>query len=538
MTHLLFPGRHLLNTAFQAHYLRGILQMPLTQLSFLEGTPTPNLPPIDHIVFAVTSSNQAHSRYNPIPFYVRAIGVDRFARPLEMTFAVHYRIIGIPHYKPTPRFAEYVLKEIEEQTEGNLTLTPANCVVLCSTPAVIRLYQALGFAILPAELNHPAQPPTPIALLQAMVTVGQQWPTDSHLRHTLAPATYDLWQDFPDIPRRIVRLWRDPLLNDSGSLTKERNYTTYAYGMSHPAIINLKYDDIKNAIQPGKIVDEGCADAALLALVAQDFPDSDLIGIEITGEFMARCQERQRAGDFGGTFVYFHQRNIMHPVFEPGSIDTTICNSTVHELWSYGEGAASVHTYFTLKYKQTARHGRLIIRDVVGPPNKEELIYMWLNQKDGRNEDVFQTFEQATDLAAYLQGVSTYGRFLRFARDFRGEGVAYQEKEIAGEMYIHLPKQDAAEFISKKDYIDNWASEMQEAFAFWDFEQWKTALQQTGFHILENPNTPAKSSRTYTNPWIVENRYNSKVTLWQIVEGTLQPLPYPPTNIILIGQKM
>ena len=82
--------------------------------------------------------------------------------------------------------------------------------------------------------------------------------------------------------------------------------------------------------------DSGLADeaSALLVPIARDFPDSDLVGIEITGEFMARCIERQRAMEFGGTYVHFHQRNITEPVFEPASIDTTICNSTTHELWS------------------------------------------------------------------------------------------------------------------------------------------------------------------------------------------------------------
>ncbi|MBK6325303.1 MAG: hypothetical protein IPF56_05065 [Chloroflexi bacterium] len=177
MTFLLFPGRHLLNTSFQARYLQQILQMPLAQLTFLAGAPPPASGPLDQVVFAITSSNQAGSRYNPIPLHVRAIGVDRFIRPFEATLSVHYRIIGIPHYQPTPRFAEFTLKEIAEQTEGGLRLTPDNCVVLCSTTAVIRQYQQLGFAILPAELNHPDQPPTPIDVLQKMVAAGESWPT-------------------------------------------------------------------------------------------------------------------------------------------------------------------------------------------------------------------------------------------------------------------------------------------------------------------------------------------------------------------------
>ena len=189
-------------------------------------------------------------------------------------------------------------------------------MVLCSTTTVIALYQKLGFAILPVELGEPEPPATPIDVLQNVVAAGESWQTTQTLRLELSLATTDLWQDFPDITRRILRLWRDPLLNEEGSLTEDRDYASYAYGMSNPLIINLKYQDLKATIVPGKIVDEGCADRALLAVIARDFPDSDLIGIDIAAEFIVRCHERQRAGGFGGSFVFFHQCNITQPIFE------------------------------------------------------------------------------------------------------------------------------------------------------------------------------------------------------------------------------
>lgn len=549
MTILLFPGRHLLNTSFQASYLRSVLQMPLSALDFLDGSQPTAAEPIDQIVFAVTSSNQQHSRYNPIPFHVRAIGVDRFARSLEQAFPFRYRIVGVPHFAPTPRFAEFILKEIAEQSEGELSLTPQNGVVLCSTPAVFEQFQALGFAILPAEYGAGEPPPlTPTALLRQIVDAGEQWMVSPPIRRHLHAATFDLWSDFPDVPRRVLRLWRDPLLNKEGSLTATRDYASYAFGMGHGDIIQLKYADIRDLIVPGKIVDEGCADGALLVCVAEDFPDSDLIGIEITGEFMARCQERQRAGQFGNTFVHFHQRNITQPVFEDDSIDTTLCNSTVHELYSYGDGAGSVHRYFADKFRQTRLGGRLIIRDVVGPENKEQQVYLLLAQDDGSNEEIFATFDTPQALAEHLSGLSTHARFRRFARDFRGNGAGrafddgrsafpYHELSVDGACYAVLSLRHAVEFMSKMDYVDNWESEMHEEFAFWSFSEWKAALTASGFRVLENPNAPNLGSRVYTNDWIVANRWQGRVALFHDDGGRLQPLPFPPTNIVLVGEK-
>ena len=549
MTILLFPGRHLLNTNFQAGYLQSVLQMPLSQLDFLGGQAPPASTPVDHVVFAVTSSNQQHSRYNPVPFHVRAIGVDRFARSLERAFDFDYRIVGVPHYGPTPRFAQFIIKEIAEQSEGQLQLAPENCVVLCSTPGVFEQFCALGFSILPAEYGapHPA-PLTPTALLQRIVQAGENWPHSTEIREHLHPATFDLWRDFPHVPGRVLRLWRDPLLNEEGSLTATRDYASYAFGMGNNEIVEVKYGDICQAIVPGKIVDEGCADGALLVRAAQDFPDSDLIGIEITGEFMARCRERQRAGQFGNTFVHFHQRNITQPIFEDNSIDTTICNSTVHELWSYGDGESTVLDYFRRKFEQTRPGGRLVIRDVVGPENKEQEVYLRLEHDDGNDDDVFATFGDSQAMAQHLAGISTYGRFKRFARDFlsAGEGqptadgrFAFPFREVAvdGDRFVVLSMRHAVEFMTKMDYVDNWASEMHEEFAFWSFSEWKAALAGAGFHILENPNAPAFGSRVYTSDWILKNRWQGRVDLFHELNGRLQPLAFPPTNIVLVGEK-
>ncbi len=522
--------------------------MPLPALPFLDGRqPTPAAP-ITQIVFAVTSSNQQNSRYNPLPFHVRAIGVDRFARSLEQAYGFTYRIVGIPHYNPTPRFAQFMLKEIAEQSEGELQLTPHNCVLLCSTPGVFNQFQELGFSILPAEFGAPEPlPPTPTALMQQIVAAGESWRQTTAIRQQLHATTFDLWSDFPHALRRVMRLWRDPLLNDEGSLTTTRDYASYALGMGNSEIIEVKYNDIREAIVPGKIADEGCADGALLMRVAQEFPDSDLIGIEITGEFMARCHERQRAGQFGNTFVHFHQRNLTQPIFEPNAIDATLCNSTIHELWSYGRGEQTVRQYLRHKYEQTRPGGRLIIRDVVGPENKDAEVWLCLEHGDGSNEDVHAVFDDAPALAAHLSGLSTHARFLRFAHDFAHphsgaaggprQTVTYREARHDGLHFVVLRLQDAVEFMSKMDYVDNWQSEMQEAFAFWSFSEWKAALAEAGFRVLENPNAPRSASRVYTSDWIVRHRWRNRVALMRMSLGELLPLAYPPTNIVLVGEK-
>jgi SAM-dependent methyltransferase len=382
--------------------------------------------------------------------------------------------------------------------------------------------------------------------MKEIVKAGDGWAENAVVRQNVSAATMSVWADFPDVMRRVLRLYRDPLLTEEGSLTEMRNYSTYAVGMSDKAILELKYNDIRQAIVPGRIADEGCADGALLVPIARDFPDSDLIGIEITGEFMARCIERQRALEYGGTYIHFHQRNITEAIFQPESIDTTICNSTTHELWSYGDQEKTLLPYLKEKFRQTRKGGRLVIRDVVGPENREEEVLLWCNDKDGSNTEIHKTCADMETLTPHIAGLSTAARFERFALDYLAEQRArrrmpgtlrFEKVSHEGRRFFKLRLRDAMEFLMKKDYADNWKSELNEEFTFWSFSHWKRVLGEIGFRVRENPNDPTKGSRAYTSPWIVKNRFEGKVELYRQQGGALERLPYPVTNMVLVGEK-
>lgn len=538
MSIVLFPGRHLVNTRFQADYLRGLLgRRPAEAAGLRAGRGIPATP-IDRVVFAITSSNQENSRYNPVPFFIRAIGVDRFARELQDGHCSTYRIAGIPHYGHTRNFASFTLKEILGQSEAAEHLTPENTVVLCSTPEVIDLYAALGFSVVTAELATTPRPAEPIQIVRAIGDATEDWRMVEVVQRELAPSTLALFNDFPEVPQRIARIYRDPLTNQDGSLTEKRNYNTYARGMNE--IVRLKYLDIRDAIKPGRIVDEGCADGALLAEVAQDFPDSDLYGIDLSAEFAARFQERKRSGDFGNVYTCFYLRNLLDPIFEPGSVDTTICNSTLHELWSYAEQEKTVRAYLQMKFKQLRPGGRLIVRDVVGPENGEMEVLLRCATDDGvdmRPGDV--AAGRPTDV---LKRMSTASRFRLFAddflRDLRAAGRREPETAVAWQAgeggALRMKLRTAAEFLSKKDYTDNWRSEMNEEFCFWSFPKWTEVLQEAGFRMIMGD--AAAGSRVYLNPWIVEHRYRGHGTLLA-ADGSECEIPYPPTNMVLVAEK-
>ena len=542
MSTLLIPGRHLITSEFMVSYTKSLLEKGIVAHAHLgewNGSDK-----IDHIVIPITSANQRGSRYNPVPLYARIIGLERTFASFRASHNIRISFIPIPHIGKSDNFAATTLKYVEAHL--NSPLTPQETLVWCSTKNVYSQYQALGFVILPAEFDAKTEiyselPPNDILKeLTASPTTYQTLPQ----YQLLSAGTRTLWQDMSEIPEHIMRLWNDPLLTESGSLTEERNYATYSVGMSHTALMDIKFNDIKDAVVEGKVADEGCADGALMVRLAETFPDSDIIGLDITGEFISRVEERQRAGEFGKSFVYAYQRNLLEPVFTDNSIDTVICNSTLHELWSYDKQAQSVRNYLRYKYKQLTPGGRLVIRDVVGPEDKDMVVYMKLNPLDG------ETYDQDDEkiLITPPEQLSTESRFYRFVHDYLRElreagrrkmaPIEYSLEKINDVRYIKLTLKNASEYLLTKDYTDNWASEMNEEFTFWDINEWKNEIERAGFSVINDDSADAKFSQAYTNEWIVKNRYQPTATLFVLKGGKLVEIPYPVTNMVLVGEKV
>jgi cyclopropane fatty-acyl-phospholipid synthase-like methyltransferase len=513
---ILFHGRHLLHTTFQERALAALAGRLKDDGGAVE------------VVFAVTSANHANSRFNPVPFHYRSIGIDLFARAVLEPIGVKWHIIPIPHMTPTVRFAERIIAHAKAASEGALSIGPQNTIAFCSTVPLIVQFKHLGFEVDTAEYDLRTRQNiarVPQDILKAFAARMKSWAT-LPLSEELSGATKKLWTTYPEIAAEIERLWNEQLLTEHGDLTETRDYGTYSFSMSKHEVIDHKYKVIKSGIVPGVIVDEGCADGALLVRITKDFPDSDLIGIEITREFLAEARERVRRGEFGNSFVFLYQRNLAHKIFDDASVDTTICNSTTHEIWSYGGGDETLKAYLKHKFAQLRPGGALVIRDVVGPEAGEQVIYAWFNDTDG------STPAPADVQKHSVKELSTRGRFYRFAKEFfNGRGVEYAEEMKDGTSLIRARRKDIADFLSKKSYVDNWDSELHESFTHWPYSRWKAELEAVGFSVDEG------ISKAYVNEWIVEKYIKGTAKLYAEEGGALVDEPFPPTNIILVARK-
>jgi hypothetical protein len=505
--HLLIPGRHHLLTNFQHQYLNGIHQSTK----------------IDALIFAVTSANHSNTRRNPLPFYLRALSIEEFGRSLGIPCFIY----GIDDVGNVKNFSGYTIKRIRHESEGLFDLDPSNTQVICSTP-VLEMYEKDGFSILHAELEDRKtwkhHTPVPWDIVERIASTPG-WQKDGWITANMHPASVDMWDRYR-LGSKVQMLFRDKMISDDGDITTTRDYNTYVRQMDEIAV--LKYEETAPFIRPGRIGDIGCAVGSWIRLACNDnrWRESDFYGIEVARHLFDICQQRKHNGEFANPFVFFSQRNAVTGLaFDKGSMNTIHTSSLTHEIESYGS-RQELLLFIRNRYDELAPGGVWINRDVVGPEDRDRSVLMKLSKDDGRNDDFDKKHNTRESLAEYLQGLSTYGRFMRFANDFRTK-EGYQLKYEITRDFIRLSLRDACEFMSRKDYIDNWESEMHETFCFFDFNDWRKHLADVGFTI-------AGGSHAYTNQWIVDNRLKDKVGLFD--EDHL-PLEYPVTGMIMIAEK-
>ena len=530
--HLLFPGRHQLLTNFQFNYLHRIAQAGLGGETDASGTAFgTNLPPLESVIFAVTSANHSHTRRNPLAFHLRAIQLEKFSGGLP----VPAYIFGIDEVGMLDNFAAYTLKRLKHESDGQFDLTPQNTVVVCSTP-VMEMYETLGFRVLPAELadrkTQQFATDLPWDLVERIAQNESNWLTDTHVLERMHPASLEVWRKYR-LGDKVRMLFRDRIISDDGDITATRDYNSYVRQMDE--IAELKFRETAPFIRPGRIGDIGCAVGSWVRLACEEplLRESDFYGIEVARHLYDICQQRKHNGEFANPFVFFAQKNaVTGLVFERASMHTIHTSSLTHEIESYGS-RADLLAFIQNRHEELAPGGLWINRDVVGPDNPGEEIIMQLNDADGRNDDWERDFPDGEQLDEYLQKLSTQARFRRFSRDFRKkEGEVFDCEWIAkdGKSLARLRLRDACEFALKKDYTDNWQSEMHEKFCFWTFADWKLHLEAAGFTVL-----PA--SAAYRNNWIVKNRLEGKVGLFKMKGAMLEPMEFPVTHLLLLAEK-
>ncbi|WDZ87772.1 class I SAM-dependent methyltransferase [Micromonospora cathayae] len=534
--YLLFPGRHHLLTRFQAEYLSRLAAQR-------DGGPTDGGEVT--VVWAVTSANHENTRRNPVPYHRREAAIERFS----VLAGLRSVVVPIFDTTPTDRFAEVTVKTVAAAT--GLELTPADTVIACSTPEVAAMYERLGFRIAGVEADVEPTPARPWDVLLRLADGDPSWRDLAH------PATLDVYARYrlDELVRSVVN---DPVVGDEGGLTATRDYRTYAEAFTDAA--QRKWDAVREHVRPGRIVDIGCGAGAVLELADRDpaLRESDLIGVEVARQLFEECVHKKAQGVFSNPNVFFYRRNVLGgAVFAPRSVDTTMTFALTHEIWSYGDRMSSLRRFVQAIYDHTVPGGVWINSDVCGPDGRDRPVRLRLATTDGANPARPRTDLASltpAEVAGHVRGLSTRARLDQFAVDYRFpfpyrpldsaagpvDGAVGAAQGAVGPVdgpdspgdgpdgaVVELPLGAAMDFLTRKDYPDNWLSETQEQFCGLEWADWKALLADVGFEV-----DPA--SGPFRNEWIVTNRL-APVAALSTVTGA--PLDWPVTHVLLVARR-
>jgi SAM-dependent methyltransferase len=270
-----------------------------------------------------------------------------------------------------------------------------------------------------------------------------------------------------------------------------RGYAVYASGMEASAVDKAK---LLRFVRRGVIADLGCGTGTVMELLRRKFPRSRFVGVDCSPEMIRRCRKR-----FPGT--EFRREDITGPLFEPGSIDTIVLCSILHEVFSYkGYDYSAVRR--TLRHCAAAlrRGGRLIIRDGVKPARQDAIYLTFLNS-------------------------ATYDKFIRFSREFGPGEIVWRLKDRR----IQVARRDAMEFLTKYIYDVNWKYEVKEQFGVFTLADWAVELHKAGLRVLHQ--------ESYLIPWLKETHWSKDVTLEERTARGYRPAEYPHSTMLIAAGK-
>lgn len=300
---------------------------------------------------------------------------------------------------------------------------------------------------------------------------------------------------------------------------ENRDYSIYTWAMD--AALEAKAQSIfphfGNIKEGSVIVDAGSGTGQMAELAAQEFHGAQVFALDISHELQERAEDGRAVSSL--VFGDATEKN-----FPDGSVDVKYFSTSGHEIESFG-GAGSMRTAVRNTFQELAPGGRIIIRDF-SKPSRREPVYMSILSKVGIDE--LPEGARGKDVDYNLLSASAL--FHRFHQEFRGGGAFEFEKlDIDGEEYIKIDPEWAHEFYLRKDYTGNWRQEIKEKYTYWSAEEAQRILEEEGYMNIQIVPDP--------NEYIISNRLEGKIGLFEMNEGQLRKIDFPATHMIIIGEK-
>lgn len=262
--------------------------------------------------------------------------------------------------------------------------------------------------------------------------------------------------------------------------------------------------------RPGRIVEVGPGGGVVLDLLAERFPDSEIIGLDVS-KMVVDALEEKRAREGRRWRVIEADAFEMPSAIGEASADSVVYCSVLHEIYSYCEHEGRryrlepVAALLRASWKTLKRGGRLVIRDGVMPPRGQERLLRLL-APDAR---------EMLDL---------------YVAQFEGRPIRYAEEPDGR---IRMSAEDAMAFM----YTYNWGPasfpyEVREQYGVLPYDEYRDAiLGWLGSDARVVPLPPAE--RSYLQPGYVEG-LRGKIDLF---DATGTPCRLPDSNALWVFEK-
>jgi SAM-dependent methyltransferase len=254
----------------------------------------------------------------------------------------------------------------------------------------------------------------------------------------------------------------------------------------------------------GKIADMGSGSGRGTFDLACLYDGLELVGVDINPVSVEMSKKNYQQSNLS-----YAVGDIAEKVFEDETLDGILDSSVLHHVTSFNNFDVNrVMLTFDNQIAQLKTGGVLIIRDFVIPDDGEEEIYL-----DLPNElsELFEKFTQE-----FRSSVNT------------NSPVPYKKMSASDRLIRYqITLRAAAEFVLRKDYRADWATEILEEYTYLSQSEFEKAFRERGMRIVV--------SMPLWNPWIVQNRFIGKFFLYDMEE---KPLPFPPTNYLIVGERV
>jgi SAM-dependent methyltransferase len=236
---------------------------------------------------------------------------------------------------------------------------------------------------------------------------------------------------------------------------------------------------------PGRLVEVGPGGGVVLDLLEDRFPDSEVIGIDVSA-MVVEALEARRARDGRRWRIIEADAFALPDHVGPASVDTVVFCSVLHEIYSYVEHQGEryrlepVAEIVRAAYRALAPGGRILIRDGIAPPpgrrrirfvadDARELFDMFVAEFRGLPMEPVELGPDRVELPSHqaMEFLYTY--------NWGPQSFPYEVREQYGVLTYPAYRDHLLEWLADEDHPPRWI-ELPDAMASYLQDGYRTGL--------------------------------------------------------------